>query len=103
MLHPWQKVLRVSTHLKNEATNNETKPMQTDQTPVTTEEPVRRSQRQRKFAISKDYVVYMYEDVNNIRLAGDPKTYKETMMSLISSKWLEDMEDELRSMSSNKV
>ena len=45
----------------------------------------------------------MYEDVNDIGLADDPRTYKEAMMSLNSSKWLEAMEDELRSMSSDKV
>jgi len=45
----------------------------------------------------------MYEDVNDIGLVDDPETYKEAMMSLNSSKWLEAMEDELRSMSSNKV
>ena len=45
----------------------------------------------------------MYEDVNNIGLADDPGTSKEAMMILNSSKWLEAMEDELRSMSSNKV
>ena len=38
-----------------------------------------------------------------IGLADDLRTYKEAMMSLNSSKWLEAMEDELRSMSSNKV
>ena len=103
----------MSIHLKNvgindsvpndEATNDEIEPMQTKQTPVTTKEPVRKSQWQRKSTISKDYVVYMYEDVKDIGLAGDPETYKEAMMSLNSSKWLEAMEDELRSMSSNKV
>jgi len=45
----------------------------------------------------------MFEDVNDIGLADDPGTYKEAMMRLNSSKWLEAMEDELRSMSSNKV
>ena len=45
----------------------------------------------------------MYEDVNDIGLVDDPETYKEAMMSLNSSKWLESIEDELRSMSSNKV
>ena len=44
----------------------------------------------------------MYEDVNDIGLADDLGTYKEAMMSLNSSKWMEVMEDELRSMSSNK-
>jgi hypothetical protein len=44
----------------------------------------------------------MYEDVND-RLADDPGTYKEAMISLNSSKWLEAMKHELRSMSSNEV
>ena len=77
--------------------------MKTEEIPMTTEEPKRRSQWQRKSTILKDYVVYMYEDVNDIGLADDPRTCKKAMMSLNSSKWLEAMEDELRSMSSNKA
>ena len=101
--HPLENVGTDSSAPNGEATNDETEPMQIEQTPVTTEEPIRRSQWQRKSAIPKDYVVYMYEDVNDIGLADDPGTYKEAMMRLNSSKWLEAMEDELRSMSSNKV
>jgi hypothetical protein len=62
--------------------------------------PVRRSQRERKSAISKDYIVYISEDVGKI---DDPASYKEAMMSENSKKWLEAMEDELGSMSSNGV
>jgi hypothetical protein len=61
---------------------------------------VRRSQRERKSVISKDYVVYISEDV---RKMDDPASYKEAMMSENSKKWLEAMEDELSSMSSNGV
>ena len=101
--HPLEDVGTDCSAPNSEATNDEIEPMQTEQTPVTTEEPIRRSQQQRKSAIPKDYVMYMYEDVNDIGLANDPRTCKESMMSLNSSKWLEAMEDELRSMSSNKV
>jgi hypothetical protein len=62
--------------------------------------PVRRSQRERKSAISKDYVVYISEDVGKM---DDPNSYKEAMMSENSKRWLEAMEDELSSMSSNGV
>ena len=60
--HPLENVGIDSSAPNGEATNDETEPMQTVQTPVTTEEPIRRSQRQRKSAILKDYAVYMYED-----------------------------------------
>ncbi|WVZ56227.1 hypothetical protein U9M48_006795 [Paspalum notatum var. saurae] len=61
---------------------------------------VRRSQRVRKSAIPDDYEVYVSED---IALEGDPTTYEEAMRSPDSSKWLAAMEDEMRSMDTNKV
>jgi hypothetical protein len=63
-------------------------------------QPMRRSLRERKIFISKDYVVYISEDIEKI---DDPTSYKETMMSENSKKWLEAMKDELSSMSSNDV
>jgi hypothetical protein len=36
-------------------------------------------------------------------MEGDPTTFEEATRSVHSSKWLEAMEDEMRSMSSNKV
>ena len=65
--------------------------------------PVRRSQRDRKKAISEDYVTYMSEDVNDIGKVEDPTSYKEAIKSMNSSKWQVAMEDELKSMSSNDV
>jgi hypothetical protein len=62
--------------------------------------PVRRSQHESKSAISKDYVVYISEYVGKI---DDPASYKDAMMSENSKKWLDAMEDELSSMSSNGV
>ena len=67
-------------------------------------EPVRRSQRVRKPAISADYEIYNIEEITEEpNMEGDPTSYEEAMRSAYSSKWLEAMEDELRSMSSNHV
>jgi hypothetical protein len=59
---------------------------------------MRRSQRERRSAISNDYVIYMSGDVMD-----DLVSYKEVMKSENSLKWCEAMEEELRSMSSNDV
>ncbi len=61
---------------------------------------LRKSQRERKTDILSDYQVYASEEVQT---QGDPTSFEETMRSAHSSKWLEAMEDEIRSMSTNKV
>jgi hypothetical protein len=63
-------------------------------------EPPRRSQRAKRPAISEDYDVYVSEE---IQIEGDPTSFEEAMRSAHSSKWLEAMEDEMRSMSTNRV
>jgi hypothetical protein len=63
-------------------------------------EPPRRSHMARRSAISDDYEVYVSEE---IQMEGDPTSFDEAMRSAYSSKWLEDMEDEMRSMNINKV
>jgi hypothetical protein len=63
-------------------------------------EPSKRSQRARRSAISDDYEVYVSEE---IQIEGDPTSFEEAMISAYSSKCLEAMEDEMRSMSINKV
>jgi hypothetical protein len=63
-------------------------------------EPPRRSQRARKSAISDDYKVYVSVEIQR---EGDPTSFEEFMRSAYSSKWLEAMEDEIISMSINKV
>ena len=60
----------------------------------------RRSTRARKSAISTDYKVYNTEKVH---MEGDPTSYEEATRSPDSSKWVEAMEDEMRSMSTNNV
>jgi hypothetical protein len=67
---------------------------------VTHNEPPRRSQSVRRLPIFDDYKVYVSEE---IQMEGDPTSFEEVMRSVHSSKWLETMEDEMRSMSANKV
>jgi hypothetical protein len=61
---------------------------------------MRRSLHERKSVISNDYDINISEDVGKI---DDAASYKEAMMSENLKKWLEVMEDELSSMSSNDV
>jgi hypothetical protein len=67
---------------------------------VPNQENVRRSQRVRKSAIPDDYEIYTSEEIH---MEGDPTSYEEAMRNPHSSKWHEDMEDEMRSMSANQV
>jgi hypothetical protein len=63
-------------------------------------EPPKRSQMVRRSAISDDYEVYVSEE---IQMEGNPTSFEESIRSAYSSKCLEAMEDEMRSMSINKV
>jgi hypothetical protein len=63
-------------------------------------EALRRSKRVKKSTISTDYKVYNTETVH---MGGDPTSYVEAIRSPHSLKWLEAMEDEMKSMSSNDV
>ena len=66
-------------------------------------EPVRRSQRAKRSAIPDYYETYLSEDVYDIGNISDPATFRQAVSSENSTKWIEAMEDELRSMSTNKV
>ena len=67
---------------------------------VPNEEAPRRSQRARKSAIPADYELYNTEEYH---MEDDPTSYEEAMRSAHSSKWLEAMKDEMRSMHLNDV
>ena len=67
---------------------------------VPTNEALIRSQRARKPAIPDDYEVYKCEE---FQMEGDPTSFEEAMRSANSSKWLEAMQDEMRSMSTDDV
>ena len=53
-----------------------------------------------KSAIPVDYEVYNTEE---FQMEDDPTSFEEAMRSDQSSKWLEAMEDEIKSMNANKV
>ena len=50
--------------------------------------PVGRPRRERKKAISDDYITFMIEDMNDLGKVEDPTSYKEAIKSENSSKWL---------------
>lgn len=54
---------------------------------------LRRSQQARKFAIPDYHEVYMSEDIGKV---DGPTSFKEAISSKNSSKWFEEMEDELK-------
>jgi hypothetical protein len=64
------------------------------------DEDPERSQGTRKPTMSKDYEVYVSEE---IQMEVDPISFEEAMRSAHLSKWLEAMQDDMRSMSTNKV
>jgi hypothetical protein len=67
---------------------------------VPNEEALRRSQRARRSVIPDDYEVYNTEEFH---MEDDPTSYEEAIRSAHSSKWLAAMEDQIKSMSTNKV
>ena len=69
--------------------------------PIAEPQPLRRSTRERKSNISEDFV-YMSEG-HDMGKVDDPNSFKEAMSSEYSHKWIEAMEEELKSMSTNKV
>ena len=67
---------------------------------VSSNEAPRRSKRVRRSAIPDDYEVY---DCEEFQMEGDPTSFEEAMISAHSSKWLEAMEDEIKTMKTNGV
>jgi hypothetical protein len=63
-------------------------------------EALRRSQITRRSAISDDYGVY---DTKEFQMEGDPTSFEDVMRNTHSEKWLEAMQEEMKSMSTNKV
>ncbi|RVW86375.1 Retrovirus-related Pol polyprotein from transposon TNT 1-94 [Vitis vinifera] len=63
--------------------------------------PLRRSQRERRPAITDDYVVYLQESDFDIGIRKDPVSFSQAMESDDSSKWMEAMNEELKSMAHN--
>ncbi|RVW82684.1 Retrovirus-related Pol polyprotein from transposon TNT 1-94 [Vitis vinifera] len=64
---------------------------------------LRRSQREKKPAISNDYKVYLNECDYDVGLESDPTSYDQAINSENSTLWLYAMEEELKSMKDNEV
>jgi hypothetical protein len=84
--------------IQTDATNEGEQQPQTED--VSNMEAPRRFQRVRRSAIPNDYEVYNTEE---FQMEGDLTSFEEAMRNDNSSKWLEAMEDEINSMSTNKV
>jgi hypothetical protein len=59
---------------------------------------LRRSQRERRSAILDEYVVYLQESDFDIGLSKDPILFSQVLESVDSTKWMNAMKDELKSM-----
>ena len=67
------------------------------------QQPLRRSTRPRKPALPDCYETYLGEDLYDVGKINDPATFRDAVESENSTKWIEAMEEELKSMSSNQV
>ncbi|XP_070029532.1 uncharacterized protein [Nicotiana sylvestris] len=66
-------------------------------------EALRRSQRERRSAISDDFMVYVAENLSDTGELIDPLLYSQAISSPYVDKWREAMEDEMRFMKHNSV
>ena len=64
---------------------------------------LRRSQRERRSAISDNYVFYLQESDFDVGMCKDPVSFSQAIESNDSPKWIDAMNDELKSMDQNKV
>jgi hypothetical protein len=64
---------------------------------------LRKSQREKKSAISDGYIVYRTQEGCDLGHGDDPISFKQVIMSRNLSQWLEAMNDEMKSMEINKV
>ena len=66
--------------------------------------PLRRSTRERRSAISDDYIVFLQEQEDGIGLTeDDPINFHQAMRSSKSQQWIDAMKDEMKSMEDNDV
>ena len=66
--------------------------------------PLRRSTRERRSAISDDYVVFLQEHEVDIGVVeDDPINFRQAIESSNSQKWIDAMNEEMKSMKENDV
>jgi len=85
--------------IREEQTQDPQQPMLLEPTPL------RRSMRERRSAISDDYIVFLQEnkDPNNGVMEDDPITVRQAIQDPNLEKWIEAMREEYKSMQDNKV
>src|SRR5207247_11084227 len=92
-----------SDESSNEQIENEVAPEEAPQLipqpVVIANDPLRRSQRERRSAIPDYFETYISEDMYDIGKAEDTTSFKEAVSNSNSAKWVEAMKDELMSMS----
>lgn len=64
---------------------------------------MRKSTRQKRSAISDDYVVYSVEQECDLSINKDPVSFKQAMECDDSEKWFNAMKEEMKSMDDNRV
>jgi hypothetical protein len=64
---------------------------------------LRRSQREKRSTISDECVVYLQESNIDIGSSKDPILFSQALESVDSTKWMNAMKDELKSMDQNEV
>ncbi|KAL4282801.1 hypothetical protein GQ457_16G019510 [Hibiscus cannabinus] len=64
--------------------------------------PLRRSTRERRNAISDDYIVFLQENQEGM-MEDDPINFHQAMQSINSQNWIDAMQEEYNSMQDNKV
>ncbi|GAA0186409.1 hypothetical protein LIER_33697 [Lithospermum erythrorhizon] len=72
---------------------------------IQTQQPqeLRRSKRERRSAIPDDYVTFLLEHENNGMLEDDPINFQQALKSFNSQKWINVMNEKIKSMYDNKV
>jgi hypothetical protein len=107
-----------STYVVNESIVNEPPEIEenpeqdnvdVDEEPIPPQEPqetvpLRQSTRERRSAISNDYIVFLQENEFNIgMMEDDPVTLRQVLESVNSHKWTKVMDEEIKSMYDNNV
>ena len=93
----------VSTPMMEYSVTQEVSRNENENVPTTEVLSLRRSQREKRPAISNDYKVYLNECDYDVGLESDPTSYGQAINSENSTLWLYAMEEELKSMKDNEV
>ena len=64
---------------------------------------LRKSTKERRFAIFSDYIVYLRESDFDVGLDNDPKLFSQTMSRNKSTYWFDNKKNEMECMAKNQV